>query len=130
MKKYKYRHELKFRISDASAEVLKQKLSLILSKDKNAYYEDGSYLIKSLYFDDRDSTRLVELAELENQVDNMKRDLTAKHYARLAEGTCTVDHSPYYTSMVVGLERVADHLINVGYSILNPTGSQSESLAK
>lgn len=78
-------------------------------------------------FDDRDSTRLVELAELENQVDNMKRDLTAKHYARLAEGTCTVDHSPYYTSMVVGLERVADHLINVGYSILNPTGSQSDA---
>jgi phosphate:Na+ symporter len=78
-------------------------------------------------FDDSDSTRLGELAELENKVDNMKRELTAKHYARLAEGICTVDHSPYYTSMVVGLERVADHLINVGYSILNPTGSQSET---
>ena len=50
MKKYKYRHELKFKISNSAAEVLKQKLSLILGKDKNAYYEDGSYLIKSLYF--------------------------------------------------------------------------------
>ena len=78
-------------------------------------------------FDDMDSTRLGELTALENDVDEMKRELTAKHYARLAEGTCTVDHSPYYTSMVVGLERVADHLINVGYSILNPTGSQSEA---
>ena len=25
------------------------------------------------------------------------------------------------------LERVADHLVNVGYSVLNPTGSQSEA---
>ena len=60
MKKYKYRHELKFKISNASAEVLKQKLSLILDKDKNAYYKDGSYLIRSLYFDDRDSTSYYE----------------------------------------------------------------------
>ena len=77
-------------------------------------------------FDDMDSTRLDELAMLENKVDNMKRDLSSKHYARLAEGTCKVEHSPYYTSMVTGLERVADHLVNVGYSILNPTGSQSD----
>lgn len=60
MKQYKYRHELKFKISDAAAEVLKQKLSLILKKDKNAFYEDGSYLIKSLYFDDRESSSYYE----------------------------------------------------------------------
>lgn len=60
MKKYNYRHELKFKISNAAAEVLKQKLSLILDKDKNAYYKDGSYLIKSLYFDDRDSSSYYE----------------------------------------------------------------------
>lgn len=59
-KQYKYRHELKFKISNSAAEVLKQKLSLILNKDKFAYYEDGSYLIKSLYFDDRDSTSYYE----------------------------------------------------------------------
>lgn len=60
MKEYKYRHELKFKISNNAAEILKQKLSLILSKDKNAYYNDGSYLIKSLYFDDRDSSSYYE----------------------------------------------------------------------
>ena len=60
MKEYKYRHELKFKISNSAAEVLKQKLYLILGKDKNAYYEDGSYLIKSLYFDDRDSSSYYE----------------------------------------------------------------------
>ena len=77
-------------------------------------------------FDDADSTRLAELTVLENEVDGLKRELSSKHYARLAEGNCKLELSPYYSSTVVGLERVADHLVNVGYSILNPTGSQSE----
>lgn len=59
-KQYKYRNELKFKISTSAAEVLKQKLSLILGKDKNAYYEDGSYLIKSLYFDNINSDSYYE----------------------------------------------------------------------
>ena len=78
-------------------------------------------------FDDGKSTRLSELTALENEVDEMKRELTSKHYARLAEGNCKVELSPYFSSYVTGLERVADHLVNVGYSILNPTGSQSEA---
>jgi phosphate:Na+ symporter len=77
-------------------------------------------------FDNLNKTRLSELAELEDETDRMKKELTASHFARLAEGNCTVDHSPYFSSAVVGLERVADHLVNVGYSIVNPTGSQKE----
>ena len=83
--------------------------------------------IASEAFDDGKSSRLDELTALENEVDGLKRDLTARHYARLAEGQCKVELSPYFSSYIVGLERVADHLVNVGYSILNPTGSQSEA---
>ena len=72
-------------------------------------------------------SHLNELTVLENEVDGLKRELSSKHYARLAEGKCKIDLSPYFTSTVAGLERVADHLVNVGYSILNPTGSQSEA---
>ncbi len=78
-------------------------------------------------FEGGETTQLGELTKLENEVDELKRELSARHYARLAEGTCKVEHSPYFTSIIVGLERVADHLVNVGYSILNPTGSQSEA---
>ena len=60
MKEYKYRHELKFKISNSAAEILKQKLSLIMGTDSNAYYDDGSYLIKSLYFDNLDSDSYYE----------------------------------------------------------------------
>jgi phosphate:Na+ symporter len=69
---------------------------------------------------------LKELSKIESQVDDLKRDLTASHFARLAEGVCNVDVSPYYSSIVLGLERIADHLVNVGYSIVNPTGSQKQ----
>ncbi len=78
-------------------------------------------------FDGVETGRLHELTALENQVDELKRTLSANHYARLAEGNCRIEHSPYFTSLVSGLERVADHLINVGYSIVDPTGSQKAS---
>jgi len=78
-------------------------------------------------FENLNPEHLPELTALEETVDDMKKTLTAGHFARLAEGSCSVDHSPYYSSTVSGLERVADHLVNVGYSILNPTGSQKEN---
>jgi phosphate:Na+ symporter len=79
-------------------------------------------------FENHNFARLPELTDHEDRVDEMKKTLTAKHYARLAEGNCSVTHSPYYTSTVLGLERVADHLVNVGYSIQNPTGSETGHL--
>ncbi len=77
-------------------------------------------------FETGDKTRLTKLSELENEVDGLKRKLTAEHFTRLAEGQCSVECSPYYSSLISGLERVGDHLVNVGYSITNPTGSQKE----
>ena len=71
-----------------------------------------------------DSTALPRIDQLEEQVDTAKRTLTAKHFARLTDGSCDISLSPYYSSVVAGLERVADHLVNVGYSIVDPTGSQ------
>ena len=75
-----------------------------------------------------DKKDLPELTRLEDKVDAMKKELTASHFARLADGSCLIEHSPYFSSTIAGLERVADHLINVGYSILNPTGSQSQAI--
>lgn len=67
---------------------------------------------------------LSELTVLEENVDGMKKQFITSHFARLAEGNCSADVSPYYSSIISGLERVADHLVNVGFSIVNPTGSQ------
>ncbi len=77
-------------------------------------------------FENINKSRLHELADLENDVDKMKKEFIASHFSRLADGHCTLEVSPYYSSAISGLERVADHLVNVGFSIVNPIGSQKE----
>ena len=77
-------------------------------------------------FDNLNKAELSMLDEFEEEIDAMKKELTASHFSRLAEGDCSMEVSPYYSSTVAGLERVADHLINVGYSIVNPIGSQKD----
>lgn len=77
-------------------------------------------------FDSLNKAVLPKLALLEDEIDVMKKELTVSHFARLAEGDCSIEVSPYYSSVVAGLERVADHLVNVGYSIVSPVGSQKE----
>ena len=76
-------------------------------------------------FENLNREALPGLLSLENETDEMKKALTASHFARLAEGNCSMDVSPYYSSAIAGLERVADHLVNVGYSIVNPIGSEN-----
>lgn len=56
----KYRHEIKYIISANDAEILKQRLSLIMSLDENSNSNDNTYLIRSLYFDDINSTSYYE----------------------------------------------------------------------
>ena len=78
-------------------------------------------------FDNLNKSELPELEVLEDEIDGMKKRLTASHFARLADGDCSMDVSPYYSSAIAGLERVADHLVNIGFSIVNPVGSQKEN---
>ncbi len=82
------------------------------------------FAIAAETFETLNKDKLSDMTLLENSVDNMKKELIASHFERLAEGNCSVDVSPYYSSVIVGLERVADHLVNVGYSVVNPIGSQ------
>lgn len=77
-------------------------------------------------FDTENPDHLPELKGLENQTDEMKRSFSAKHFSRLSDGNCSLEVSPYYTSTITGLERVADHIVNVGYSICNPVGDDEE----
>ena len=78
-------------------------------------------------FDAENPRYLPALAALENQTDEMKRVFSTKHFSRLSEGNCSLEVSPYYTSTITGLERVADHIVNVGYSICNPVGDDDEN---
>lgn len=56
----KYRYEIKYLISKKIALDLMNKLSLIMNVDKNSYNKDLTYSIRSLYFDDLESTAYYE----------------------------------------------------------------------
>ena len=115
---------------EIAAEMAEKKIAFS-PKAKEDIREVCSKLMRMLHiskdaFDNTNREKLPELAVLEEEVDAMKKDLTASHFIRLADGDCSIEVSPYYSSAVAGLERVADHLVNVGYSIVNPVGSQDE----
>ena len=76
-------------------------------------------------FSNLNVSKLEILNQKENVIDGLKKSLNHGHVQRLATGCCKTELSAYFFSTVSGLERVADHLINVGYSIVNPTGSQN-----
>ena len=76
-------------------------------------------------FIELDKMILTTLANIENDIDKTNKELKAKHFNRLSKGHCQVELSPYYSSIILGLERVADHLVNVGFSILDPIGTET-----
>ena len=73
-------------------------------------------------FHDRSKESLKKLHDLENRTDELKNELSTAHYERIQKNECKMENSPFYTTLVSELERVADHLVNVGYSIVNPIG--------
>lgn len=77
-------------------------------------------------FDDNNKQNLKELHQLEDQTDKLKLTLSAKHFERITDGKCHVELSPFYSTLLSELERVADHLVNIGYSIVNPTGDTED----
>ncbi len=66
---------------------------------------------------------LKQLDTLEAETDEAKRRLGFAHFERVTKNQCVADLGGYFTSLVGELERVGDHLVNVGYSITNPIGN-------
>ena len=65
---------------------------------------------------------LTRLHELENETDRLKDQLSNSHFERIVNQQCKNELSPFHSAFLSELERVADHLTNIGYSIVNPTG--------
>ena len=60
MSQVEYRYELKYVISDGVAEMLKKQLRAVMELDSHSVCEDYSYIIRSLYFDDYNSSAFAE----------------------------------------------------------------------
>ncbi len=56
----KYRHELKYIITEQTARILQMRLATIMDLDVNSIYKDHTYKIRSLYFDNDSSDAYYE----------------------------------------------------------------------
>lgn len=84
----------------------------ILSKTINELFE-----VSIRAFDERNIGLLPEVDKLEQSVDNFSAELDGRHIDRLKNGSCTAQIGSIYLQTISNLERVADHITNVAFSI-------------
>ena len=95
-------------------------------------FEEFSKVLEEMFvladkvFMDRNKKDLEKLHVLEEQTDVLNDRLATAHFERIKKNECKNELSPFHSNLLSELERVADHLTNVGYSIVNPTGDDTD----
>lgn len=75
-------------------------------------------------FKNEEYQKLDKLHELEEKSDVLAKELSDNHYKRMTANECNGALSDDFATLISELERVADHLTNIGYSVINPTGDE------
>ena len=102
------------------------KFSNVAIKEIDAFFDlimDMSDLTIDI-FKDEQYQKLEKLHELENRSDILANELSDNHYKRMTANECNGALSDDFATLISELERVADHLTNIGYSVINPTGDE------
>lgn len=60
---------------------------------------------------------LIKINELEDSIDHMERHYQKRHIKRMAQGICDPQAGLLFSDMLSALERIADHSMNIAYSI-------------
>lgn len=107
--------------SEAAQQMVNENIS-ISSEAKDelmAMYQKVKLLYRdSMYvFEKRDLKMIPEVSRREAEVDKMKKDYANNHISRLHKGSCSVESGAVFYEITSNLERIADHLTNIAYSI-------------
>lgn len=77
-------------------------------------------------FSTMNEKNLPDILALENEIDQMERDLQKSHVRRMSKGKCSPQAGMVFTDFTTALERVADHATNIAFSILEKDPEESE----
>lgn len=80
------------------------------------------FTLSQAIIEQRDYQALATLHQLEEETDHYKTLYFNNHYERIKNKSCVFELSPFYSSLLTDLERISDHINNIGFSIVNPTG--------
>jgi phosphate:Na+ symporter len=89
-----------------------QKELMTMYQKVKLLYRDALYV-----FDKRDLNMIKEVNRREEEIDNMKKEFTNNHIDRLHQGVCSVESGEVFYEVTTNLERIADHLTNIAYSV-------------
>lgn len=64
-------------------------------------------------------THMQDILDLEDQVDQMEKDLQESHVLRLTRGECTAEAGMIFSDIISSLERVSDHATNIAFYLLD-----------
>ncbi|MCH5164263.1 MAG: Na/Pi cotransporter family protein [Clostridiales bacterium] len=73
----------------------------------------------------RNKAGLKTIAQLEDEVDTLKKVYGDHHILRLHAQKCSVEGGTYFYDVITELERIADHITNIAFSVDSPTGTQT-----
>lgn len=68
---------------------------------------------------DKEYTLMSDSDKLEDEVDDMRRELIADHIARMGRGECRPENNTVFINLVSNLERIGDHLSYIAHSTDN-----------
>lgn len=98
------------------SELAYQELNAIFAQVRETYAET----LRALETDDYTLAR--QVLRLENQTDQMERELRNNHIFRLNEGSCIPKAGIIYLDILSNLERVSDHAANIAQAVLDREG--------
>ncbi len=87
-------------------------------------------LIKKMFVDttsilnNGDKNLLQSISIQEQSMDDLVLQCENNHIERLKEGVCSIDSGSFFYDITSQMERVADHLTNISYSIVDVAGDE------
>lgn len=68
-------------------------------------------------FDEQDITKASEIEALEEQIDELTKEMKRRHINRLRSGECTIEMGFILSDLITSMERIADHCSNIGVCV-------------